>query len=121
MEREAQFLQAVKAVSSASETDEATSGAEAGGRKRMKAQIDPPSLGVAKQTSSQSASKRKRKYYKGMPVMSDTEDVASPRKQPSTRSGKPDKSGDKVLPPKDAEDSASSKSSHGSADADFSA
>jgi len=52
MEREAQFLQAVKAVSSASETDEATSGAEAGGRKRMKAQIDPPSLAVAKQTSS---------------------------------------------------------------------
>lgn len=81
----------------------------------MKAKITPPSLAVGKQTSSQSASKRKRQYYKGVPVMSDTEEAGSPRKQASASSGQ------KALPPKQEAGDSSSKSSHGSADEFFSA
>lgn len=111
-EREEQFLQAVKAVSSASE-DEAASGTEAGGR-RMKAKITPSSLAVVKESSSQSA-KRKKQYYKGMPVMSDTEEGASPRRET------PAAPNQKTLPPQEADDGSGSRSSHGSADEYFSA
>ena len=83
-EREARFLEAVKAVSSASETDDAMSGTEGTGKvRKMKAKIESPRLSLTKQSSSKSSAKKKR-YYKGMPVMSDTEEGGSPQKKASS-------------------------------------
>ena len=49
VEREARFLEAVKAASSASETDEALSGTEGTGKTRkMKAKIESPRLSITK-------------------------------------------------------------------------
>lgn len=59
-EREARFLEAVKAVSSASETDDAMSGTEGKGKARkMKAKIESPRLSLTQQSSSKSSAKKK--------------------------------------------------------------
>ena len=66
-----QFLNAVQAVSSASETDEAASGSEAAGRKaqkaaRMKQPQTKSALASVKEASSSSTKRPKKvQYYKG--------------------------------------------------------
>ena len=111
--KQTQFQKPINAISSASETDEKQSDTESNKAKKIAgvAKIKSMQTGLQpiKEGSGQSAKKKKKvSYYKGMMVMSDTEDnIKSPTKQPQQ---------EEIVDP---EASSSSRSSHGSADEDF--
>jgi hypothetical protein len=98
--RKKEFLKAVNAISSASETDEAASGTEA----KRQAVLGQKSAGAKVPAQKP----RKVKFYKGQPVMSDTEGHSPSKKQGTD---------DKMI--HDPDESSESKSSHGSADEYF--
>lgn len=81
-------MKSINAISSASETDEKQSDTESNKIKKMagvtKIKNMQNGLQPIKEGSGQSAKKKKKvSYYKGMMVMSDTEEnIKSPTKQP---------------------------------------